>query len=158
GFAVTEKPPFSLTARFDPAEAIRGGSAPVIVTATRDAGFTEEIALTATGMPPTITAALKNIPKGENEAKGQFNVAANAALGSVSITFIGKAKSGAKEYSTDTLPVPLVVALPFVLQVEPAPVKLSPGDKVKVKVTAVRKGGYQGPITLEVRNLPANVT
>ena len=27
-----------------------------------------------------------------------------------------------------------------------------------LKVTAARKGGYQGPITFEVRNLPANVT
>jgi len=35
---------------------------------------------------------------------------------------------------------------------------LAPGAKAKLKVTAVRKGGYQGPITLEVRNLPANVT
>jgi hypothetical protein len=31
-------------------------------------------------------------------------------------------------------------------------------SNVKVKVTAVRKGGYKGPINLEVRNLPANVT
>ena len=31
-------------------------------------------------------------------------------------------------------------------------------NKIKLKVTAVRKGGYKGPITLEVRNLPANVT
>jgi hypothetical protein len=31
-------------------------------------------------------------------------------------------------------------------------------NKSKLKVTAVRKGGYKGPITLEARNLPANVT
>jgi hypothetical protein len=30
--------------------------------------------------------------------------------------------------------------------------------KLKLKVTAIRKGGYKGPIGLEVRNLPANVT
>jgi hypothetical protein len=36
--------------------------------------------------------------------------------------------------------------------VHPAP------NTLKVKVTAVRKGGYNGPITLEFRNLPANVS
>jgi hypothetical protein len=30
--------------------------------------------------------------------------------------------------------------------------------KHKIKIEAVRKGGYKGPIALEVRNLPANVT
>ncbi|MCC6421709.1 MAG: pre-peptidase C-terminal domain-containing protein [Gemmataceae bacterium] len=47
---------------------------------------------------------------------------------------------------------------PFALKVEPSPLKLAPGAKVKLKITAVRKGGYAGPIALEVRNLPANVT
>jgi hypothetical protein len=31
-------------------------------------------------------------------------------------------------------------------------------SRLKVKVVAVRKGGYKGPIALEARNLPANVT
>jgi hypothetical protein len=55
------------------------------------------------------------------------------------------------------LPVPLVLVPPFELKVEPVPVKLAPEEKVKIKVTAVRKGGYQGPISVELRNLPANV-
>src|SRR5262249_40625397 len=38
GFAVTEKPPFTLTAKFD-AEALRGGSVPVTITAARAPGF-----------------------------------------------------------------------------------------------------------------------
>jgi hypothetical protein len=55
-------------------------------------------------------------------------------------------------------PAPLVVALPFDLKAEPVPVKLLPGGKATLKVTATRKGGYAGPIAVEVRNLPANVT
>jgi hypothetical protein len=46
---------------------------------------------------------------------------------------------------------------PFELQVAPTPVKVAQGTKVKIKVTVVRKG-YQGPVTLDLRNLPANVT
>jgi hypothetical protein len=47
---------------------------------------------------------------------------------------------------------------PFELQVAPTPVKVVQGTKVKIKVTVVRKGSYQGPITLDLQNLPANVT
>jgi hypothetical protein len=48
--------------------------------------------------------------------------------------------------------------LPFDLKVEPTPLKLPVGDKAKLKITATRKAGYQGPINVELRNLPANVT
>jgi hypothetical protein len=43
------------------------------------------------------------------------------------------------------------------LKAEGVPLKVKQGDKVKLKVTAVRKG-YQGPIAVELKNLPANVT
>jgi hypothetical protein len=157
GFAVTEKPPYTLAAKFD-AEALRGGPAAVTVTATRAPGFAEEIALSAAGLPAGVAFVAKNIPKGQNEVKTQVNVPANAPLGSFAVTFVGKAKFQNKDYSVEGTPAPLVVALPFDLKVEPVPVKLAPGDKVKVKVSAVRKGGYQGPIAVEFRNLPANVT
>jgi hypothetical protein len=158
GFAVTEKPPFSLAAKFDLPESLRGGPAAVTITATRAPGFDEEIAVTAAGLPANVAPALKNVPKGQSEVKAQLNVAANAAVGSFPITFTGKAKFQNKDFTVEAVPVPLVVALPFDLKVDPAPVKLTAGEKAKVKVSAVRKGGYQGPIALEFRNLPANVT
>jgi hypothetical protein len=56
------------------------------------------------------------------------------------------------------MPVALVLSLPFDLKVEPVPLKITQGGKVKLKVIATRKGGYQGPINVELRNLPAKVT
>jgi hypothetical protein len=47
--------------------------------------------------------------------------------------------------------------VPFDLKVEPALLQLAMGAKAKLKVTATRRT-YQGPIAVEVRNLPANVT
>jgi hypothetical protein len=47
---------------------------------------------------------------------------------------------------------------PFTVKAEPVPVKLLPGSKASLKVTATRQGGYTGPIAVEVRNLPPNVT
>jgi hypothetical protein len=156
--AVTEQPPFTLAAKFDHAEAVRGLPASVTISVNRIAGFTEEVALTAVGLPPNVTAALKKIPKDQAEVKVQLNVAANAALGPFTVGFQGKAKFQNMDYGATALAESVVVALPFSLKVEPAPVTIAQGGKASVKVTAVRMGGYLGPISLEVRNLPANVT
>src|SRR5262249_5833394 len=157
GFAVTPKPPFTLAAKFDAAEHLRGGSATVTITATRDPGFTEEIALTATGQPANVTPALKNTAKGQNEVKAQFAVAANAHVAQFPIPSPGVPKYQGRVSSASSAPAPLVLPPPFTLAVTPTPLNVAQGGKAKLKVTAARKAGYQGPIAMEVRNLPANV-
>lgn len=155
---VSEKPPFTLAVKFEHPEAYREGSAVLTITTTRAEGFDSDIALTAVGLPANVTTALKNVPKGMNEVKGDLKIAKNAAMGDFPISFTGKAKHNNKEYSVIAPPMALVVALPFDLKVEPAQFKIETGEKAKLKVIATRKGGYTGPINLEVRNLPAGVT
>ena len=72
--------------------------------------------------------------------------------------FGAKAKFKGKDITASTPPLELVVAAPFTLKAEPATIALKPGDKAKLKVSATRQGGYKGPISLELRKLPANVT
>jgi hypothetical protein len=142
----------------DQAEASRGSPAALTITATRAAGFTDEIALSAVNLPANVTASLKNIPKGEQESKGQLTAATNAALGQYMIGVTGKAKLKNVEYALTAQPFALTLSVPFDLRVDSTSLKLTPGDKGKIKVTAVRKGGYEGPIEVELRNLPAGVT
>jgi hypothetical protein len=158
GVAVTEKPPFTLTARLDYPEGTRGQPVPVTILATRAAGFVDEIALTAAGLSPTLAPALKNIPSGQNEVKVVLQPAANAPAGPFIFSFTGKAKFQNQEWNVTAPSVSLVLVTPFDLQVEPAAVKLTPGGKAKIKVSANRRARYQGPISVEVRGLSANVT
>jgi hypothetical protein len=109
GLAVTEKAPFTLAVAFDEPNAMPGKPANVTVTATRDAGFTGEIALTATGLPTNVTAMLKNIPANMNEIKFPLNVAANAAPGTTPLTIVGKAKHQNRDVTTVAPAVPLVI-------------------------------------------------
>jgi hypothetical protein len=155
---VTEKPPFTLALKLEQPDVIRGGAVPLTITATRAEGFDSDIALTPFGLPPQITTALKAIPKGANEAKGELKIDAKAPLGDHPISFTGKAKKDNKEFTVTAIPVALPVVQPFTLKVEPAPFKIDTGAKVKLKVIAERKGGYKGPIGLEIRGLPTNVT
>jgi hypothetical protein len=158
GLAVIEKPPFTLSARVEQPEASRGSPVPLTITVSRSAGFTEEITLSAVNLPANVTAALKNIPKGENEIKAELNPAANAPLGQFMISVTGKAKFQEKQYAVTARPFDLALSLPFELKLEPTVLQLTPGGKAKAKVTALRRAGYQGPIEVELRNLPANVT
>jgi hypothetical protein len=158
GLAVTPRPPFTLVAKGEKVEATRGVAASLTVHAERAAGFDEDVLLTPLNLPANVAAAVKNIPKGHNEVEVQITPAANAALGTFHISFTGKTKFQNKEFSLNAAPISLVVDLPFGLQMAPSPVKLAPGAKAKITVSASRKGGYQGPIAVELRNLPANVT
>src|SRR5262249_26080942 len=126
---------------------------------TRAEGFDGEIALTPIDVPANVAPpAFKSIAKAMNEVKGELKPAANAAVGEHFISFSGKAKHNNKDYTVNALPVALQLVLPFDLKAEPAPFKIDAGDKSKLKVTATRKAGYKGPIALEIKGLPANVT
>lgn len=159
--AVKEKAPFALAIRMDPPEGIPGGAANVIITATREPGFDEEITLNPpTGLPATIPPpkAVGAIAKGKTETSFPLALSPKTPLGEYFVLVTAKTKHQGKELSGAAPPLLLVLGAPFELKVEPATVSLKPGDKAKVKVLVTRKGGYKGPIALDFRNLPANVT
>jgi hypothetical protein len=158
GVAVTPKPPFALEARFATPDVFRGGAVPLTITAVRTPGFDEEITLSAVGVPATLTAALKSIPKGKNEVTVDLRAAANATLGHLLFSFAGTAKAKNNEYHNLAQPVGLDLTLPFDLRVEGRDLELSPGKKATVRISVSRKGGYKGPIILEARNLPPKLT
>jgi hypothetical protein len=157
--AVREKAPFAIVARFEPAEIAPGTPTSLVLQADRQAGFEEEIAFNApTGFPPNEKPpAVKSIPKGQKEVKLPISFNAKVPFGEYQILVTAKTKTKDKEFLVNALPAKVTVTQPFELKVD-APLKLTPGGKGKLKVSAVRKGSYSGPIALEVRKLPANVT
>src|SRR5205814_146503 len=110
GLAVTEKPPFSLLAKFDPVEGIRGVPISVVVTAQRAPGFAEEIALSPQGLPANLALPALKIDKDKNEVKGQFTAAANAPVGKFGISFQGKSKVSFKEFTVQSPRVDLALS------------------------------------------------
>src|SRR5262249_13619861 len=148
GLAVKEKAPFTLAARLDDNGGVPGLPLNVTLTATRDAGFEEEVALVPpSGLPPNVKPpALKPIVKGQKEVKVSIALDPKTPLGQFTLLFQGTAKHQGKVFSTPALPVELAVTKPFELKVEPATLTLDPEGKAKLKIVAVRKGGYAGPI------------
>jgi hypothetical protein len=158
---VKERAPFTLAVKMDPPEAVPGTKVNITITATRDAGFDEEISFTPpTGLPPTVPAP-KTIPaigKGKKDVTFPLELNPKTPMGEFFLFVNAKTKFQGKDLSGASPPLMLVVGLPFDLKLEPAVVSLKPGEKTKLKVTATRRGGYKGPIALAVRKLPATVT
>jgi hypothetical protein len=155
---VGDKPPFTLTAKFDQPEAFRGTSTMLTITAARGEGFTEEIFLTPVGIPQGVQPVVKSIPAGANEVKIELKLPANAPFGEFPVSVVGRANFKDHDYGVTASPAMLVLAPPFDLTAQPDKVAIDAGGKVKFKVLATRKAGYQGPITLAVQNLPTGVT
>jgi hypothetical protein len=114
GLAITEKPPFALTTKADPV--VAPGKATVLtVTAARVPGFVGEIALTAVGLPPGVTAAPVKIAANTNEAKVTLTIAPTAKVGPLSVVFQGAAKHAGRDW--------VVKAAAAALTVQPVPKK-----------------------------------
>jgi hypothetical protein len=158
--AVKERPPYQLTARVEPAQAVPGRPATLVVTVARGLGFTADVVLgVPEGLPPNAKPpALKPIPKGQNEVKVPLDLNAKVPLGQYLVTLTGRAKHQGKEYLAYARPSAFTVVPPFTLRVEPAALALGQGAKGKIKVTATRASGYDGAIDVMLRNLPAKVT
>jgi hypothetical protein len=157
GVAVTPKPPFSFAALWERPEAVRGRGNTLVVVATRDAGFDGDIQLSVAGLPFGVNASPGTIRVGRAESPFEVTVTDKANLGSFPFTVVGRARHDGHEYFATLIPPPLVVAVPFDLTVTPNPLPLEPGGTATLTVTASRKGGYGGPIALELRNLPVRV-
>ncbi|MFO0811274.1 MAG: PPC domain-containing protein [Gemmataceae bacterium] len=156
--AVLPKPPFELSAAFDPPATVRGLATKLTVTAKRDAGFTGAIALVAQGLPANVTADAPTIPADKDSAEVTVKVSDKAIQGTFAFMVSGRAESEGQPVSAALVAPPLVVGPPFELKAEPNPLAVGQGETAKLTVTALRKGGYDGPIVLELRNLPANVS
>jgi hypothetical protein len=157
GVAVMPKPPFMLAALWERPESVRGLGNRLVVVATRDVGFDGEIALNADGLPPGVTATPKSIPAGAAETALEFRLSDKALLGSFAFSIVGRSRQDGRGVTATFQPPPLLVGQPFELKVEPNPMPLETGGNAMLTVTAIRKGGYAGPIGLELRNLPAQV-
>jgi hypothetical protein len=160
GLAVTERAPFTLSATFTRTEAVPGLPAEVTLTVQRLPGFNDEIApTTPAGLPPKeATFTLKPIPKGHNVGRVIVQLTPQAKPGNFPVTFEARAKYHGTDFTVKSAPASLDVVRPFELSIPAIPVKLVPGAKLKLRIIATRRGEFQGPINVELRNLPAGVT
>ena len=77
----------------------KGGVLKGKINVKRAAGFSEEIAIAALGLPANVTAKLKPVAKGASETDFEIAPAANAAPGAVNAVFRFTAKSVGRDFA-----------------------------------------------------------
>ncbi len=177
------QPSFDLTVAADRYSVAQGGTVNIPILCTRR-DYPGPIEVTVMG-PGGVTGQVV-IPQGQ-PAKPNTPAATltlkctpDALVGVHAMTLLGKASIGGKPLirvatsrpnvmqALGNLPYPppqlesqlalnIASGAGFTLAATPATVPLAPGTKAKVKVAAMRKG-YMGPIEVELRYLPAQVT
>ena len=87
-----------------------------------------------------------------------MTAAPNAALTPLSLSFRGASKSAGKDFAYYSATATAAIVIAVDVKAEPSPLTIKAGEKAKLKVKVTRKLDYKGPVELELKNLPANVT
>jgi hypothetical protein len=109
GMAITEKPPFSLSAKMDAPMVQPGKPITATITVNRVPGFLSDIAVTVQGLPAGTTMAPAKIPAMQNMVQVKLDLKPNVKIGQTLLTFQGAAKHAGRDWAVRASPVPLVV-------------------------------------------------
>ncbi len=133
-----------------------GSSVTVPITVSRAGGATGDIALTAEGLPPSVTAtfAPTPVPNGSTTSTLTLVVGAAATAGTTNIT-IRAALSGA---AAQTASVALTIASAGSFSLAGTGASAVQGSTAASAITITRAGGFAGAVALTTGTLPANVT
>ena len=149
--------PVTLDTPSQPVEVAHGFSATIPVKVMRSKGSDAGLTITPLPLPPGLTVPNATIAEKKAEGSVTVNAAVAAALGTTTIALQAKGKFA----GTDR-----IIALPVVTLsvVQPASVELAaPGIEVKPSTTTelkgkiVRKGAFDGSVTVKINGLPAGL-
>ena len=136
--------------------ATQGTSANVAVTVSRTNGYSDAIALTASGLPAGATATFTpaSVPAGATASTLVFAVPASTTPGNYPVTITA---SGAGATSATTT-VALSVTAAQGYSLAATATSLTQGGTGTSTVTVTRTGGFAGTVNLAVGGLPSGVT
>lgn len=157
----TAQAPFELKVDPTTVKVVRGGTARILVTATRSGDFQAPISLELGNLPARVTATKAIIPTGKTTADVDVTAADDAAVADkADVTVLGMATdTGGQRVVSPTFTLSVQPRLgSYTLKAEPLKLRVPQGGKATLRVTAARYDNYSGPINVEVRNLPAFVT
>jgi hypothetical protein len=173
--AAPATPELALNATPDTVNIGPGSSSAVLVRVTRREGITGPIRLSATALPPGVSATVATIPPDDDKAWMVFTAASDAAPGGAAFSILGEANSGEKTVLRSATPIEMyrgpsngqrpfgrlsmtvgVTAQPLPFRLESAVTSIALGrdDHAEVTVRVMRQNGFTGGIVVFVPALP----
>ena len=146
-------PGFTLALGSPSVTVARGSTESVSVTVTRTGGFQGVVELLLEGLPAGVTSAGGAVAAGQSSGTVSLAAAADAPLGSATLTV--RARAAGVTERTATLPATVALAPDYTLAV--GDLTLAQGATAEWTVTATRNGGFSAAIPVTVTGLPSGV-
>jgi len=149
--------PVALDTPAQPIEVPHGFSAKIPVKVARTKGADAPIEISGLFLPPGVTVAGATIAAKGLDGSVAVNAPLETALGTVTIALQAKGKFAGADRTIAVPAVTLSVVHPVAVELAAAAVKVKPGSTVELKGKLVRKGTFDGPVTVRINGLPAGV-
>ncbi len=172
------KPDFAISLGTDHAQISKGETADLEISVTRTDGFECDLEISASGLPPGVSAEPLTIESGSANGKLHIRAASDAQVGLGPIEIIGTARIHGAEISHSAVPPgnPRMSAGPGFVDYHPAHALLSVNDPVQFALEPLaktlylvrggtadmgvrihRREGFDAPLQVSAENLPAGV-
>ena len=153
-------PAVTLTAGSGAASIVVGGSATVPITIMRSNGFTDAVALAATGLPAGVTATFTpaTIAAGSTTSTLTLIVAGTATPGASTVTISASGTGVTTQTASLALTLTAAATPAVAVAATPAAVSIVAGASGTTAIAVSRTGGFAGDVTLALEGAPAGVT
>ncbi len=138
-------------------EVAHGLSATVPVKLTRSKGADAALAISPLPLPPGLTIAALTVAEKALDGKLTVTAAVATPLGVMTVGFQAKGKFGGQDRTFDLPAVMLSIVPPASVAIAAPELEIKPGATAELKATIVRKGGYDGAVTVKINGLPSGL-
>jgi hypothetical protein len=138
-------------------EVPHGFSATIPVKVVRSKGSDAALSIAALALPPGLTVAGATIAEKKMEGSVTVNAALAAALGSTTIALQAKGKLAGTDRTIALPVVTLTVVQPALVELAASGLEVKAGAIAELKGKIVRKGAFDGPVTVKINGLPAGL-
>src|SRR5499426_1490487 len=155
--ATPPQPDFALSANPTNVGVVRGANASSVIAITRTGGFSNAVALSASGLPTGVTPSFSPASTTGTSSTVTFTASTTANLGPATVTITGTG-GGLTHTTTINLTVNPQPVPDFSLAATPTSLAIDQGASGTVSIAITRTGGFTGSVTLSASGLPAGVT
>ena len=140
-----------------PIEVAHGLSATIPVKVTRTKGSDGALTISSLPLPPGMTVAAATVADKATEGKVTVKTTVATPVGTMTIGLLAKGKIAGAEKTFGLPAVTLSIVPPATVELAAPELEIKPGGTVELKGKIVRKGAFDGPVTVKVSGLPAGL-
>lgn len=149
--------PVTLDTPSQPIEVAHGFSATILVKVLRSKGSDAALAIASLALPPGLTVAGSTIAEKKTEGIVTVNAALAATLGTTTIALQAKGKIAGSDRIFAVPVVTLAVVRPASVELAASSLEVKAGATGELQGKIVRKGTFDGPVTVKINGLPAGL-